>query len=70
MDNDKGKYMTVDRKEIPFCPLMSVGANVDMVCTQERCAWYCGTVKKCSMYILAYNALLDANSKQVPKKRI
>ena len=26
------------KKEIPFCPLLSVGQNVDMVCTQERCA--------------------------------
>lgn len=62
--------MAVDRKEIPFCPLMSVGANIDMVCTQERCAWYMASVKKCSMYLIAYNSLLEANSKQIPKKRI
>lgn len=51
-------------KDIPFCPIMSIGQNIDMVCTQERCAWYVPSVKKCSMYLLAYNALLDANSKQ------
>jgi len=62
--------MTVDKKEIPFCPLMSAGSDIDMVCTQERCAWYIPTVKKCSMYLLAYNALLDANSKQISKKRL
>ena len=28
------------QKDIPFCPLMSVAANVDMVCTQERCLVY------------------------------
>lgn len=57
------------QREIPFCPLMSVGANVDMVCTQERCAWYIPSVKKCSMYLLAYNALLDANAKQAAAKK-
>ncbi len=60
----------VERKEIPFCPLMSAGADKDMVCTQERCGWYLSSVKKCSMYILGYNALLDANDKQFPKKRV
>ncbi len=59
-----------ERKEIPFCPLMSAGSDVDMVCTQERCAWYLSTIKKCSIYIIAFNALLEANLKQVPKKRI
>ncbi|MCI1273445.1 MAG: hypothetical protein LKG27_03315 [Clostridiaceae bacterium] len=56
--------MTDIKKEIPFCPLMSVGAGLDMVCTKERCAWYVSSVKKCSVYMIAYNALLDANSKQ------
>ncbi len=61
----------VDRKEIPFCPLMSAGSEVDMVCTQDRCGWYVPSVKKCSMYILGFNALLEANTKQtMPKQRI
>ncbi len=34
------------KKEIPYCPLLSVGQNVDMVCTQERCAWYMANVKQ------------------------
>ena len=58
------------KREIPFCPLMRVGQDVDMVCTQERCAWYIPNIRKCSMYIMAYNALLEANAKQVTKKRI
>lgn len=62
--------MAVDKKEIPFCPLMSAGSDIDMVCTQDRCAWYIPTVRKCSMYLLAYNALLEANSKQISKKRL
>lgn len=52
------------KKEIPFCPLLSIGTGIDMVCTQERCAWYMANVKKCSMYIMGYNAILDANSKK------
>ncbi|MEE3349927.1 MAG: hypothetical protein VZR09_07795 [Candidatus Gastranaerophilaceae bacterium] len=61
----------VDRKEIPFCPLMSAGSEVDMVCTQDRCGWYVPSVKKCSIYILGFNALLEANTKQtMPKQRI
>ena len=57
------------QKDIPFCPLMSVAANVDMVCTQERCAWYIPNVKKCSMYLLGYNALINANSKQASARK-
>ena len=62
--------MVIDRKEIPFCPLMSAGCDIEKVCTQERCAWYMTSTKKCVMYILGYNSLLEANSKQVPKKRV
>ena len=57
------------KKDIPFCPVLSVGsAGIDMVCTQERCAWYIPSVKKCSLYIMAYNALLAANSRQAAAK--
>ncbi len=54
-------------KNIPFCPLMSAGSDIDKVCTLDRCAWYVPTVKKCSMYMLAYNALLDTTAKQAKK---
>ena len=62
--------MAADRKEIPFCPLMSAGSDIDKVCTQDRCAWYMAPTRKCAVYILGYNSLIDANSKQIPKKRI
>ena len=61
---------TTIKKEIPFCPLLSAGCDIDKVCTRERCAWYMTSIQKCSMYTIAFNALLDANLKQVPKKRI
>ena len=55
-------------KNIPFCPLMSAGSDIDKVCTLERCAWFVPSVKKCSMYMLAYNALLETTAKQQAKK--
>ena len=51
-------------KDIPFCPLMTAGSDIDKVCTQERCAWYIPNVKKCSMYMLAYNALQETTLRQ------
>lgn len=56
------------KKDIPFCPVLSIGTGIDMVCTQERCSWYIPSVKKCSMYIMAYNALLSANYRQAAQK--
>ncbi len=56
-------------KDIPFCPLMSAGSDIDKVCTQERCAWYIPSVKKCSMYMLAYNALQETNLRQQAVKK-
>ncbi|MBQ2611584.1 hypothetical protein IJF81_04245 [bacterium] len=51
----------------PFCPLMSAGSDIDMICTKDRCAWYISSVKKCSVYMIAYDALLDANAKSKKK---
>ncbi len=53
------------KSEIPFCPLLSISTGgIDMVCTQDKCAWYMANVKKCSMYIMGYNALIQANDKK------
>lgn len=27
-------------KNIPYCPLMSAGADFEKVCSQDACAWY------------------------------
>ena len=57
-------------KSLQFCPLMTVGANgIDMVCTGEKCAWYLAGVKKCSVYVMAYNAVLEANQRQKETKK-
>jgi len=54
---------------IPVCPLMSAGTNQDIICSQERCAWYLKNYKTCSVYILAHNAALDIKSKQQQVKK-
>ena len=56
------------KKDIPYCPVLSIGTGIDMVCTQEHCSWYIPSVKKCSIYIMAYNALLSANKTSSTKK--
>lgn len=54
-------------KSIPYCPLMSAGSSIEVVCTQERCAWYLKNYKMCSMYIMAHNAALEISAKQSKK---
>lgn len=56
-----------DKSSIPYCPLMSAGNTIEVVCTQERCAWYLKNYKMCSMYVLAHNAALDIQGKQGKK---
>ncbi|MBQ9246110.1 hypothetical protein IJ182_07580 [bacterium] len=53
--------------KIPFCPLMSAGNTVSVVCAQENCAWYMKNYKTCSVYLLAHNAVLDIKEKQAKK---
>lgn len=52
---------------IPICPLMSAGSDIEIVCAQEKCAWYIKNYKTCSVYLLAHNAALDIKQKQSPK---
>ena len=57
------------QKNIPFCPLMSAGNSVEVVCTEERCAWYLKNYKMCAMYIMAYNSAMEIQSKQSAKRK-
>ena len=59
--------MAEDRT-VTLCPLMSVGSQVEIVCMQENCAWYLKNYKLCSVYMLAYNSMLDVQAKQAAKK--
>ena len=50
--------------QIPVCPLMSAGNEIPILCVQERCAWYLSNLKKCSMYIQGYKAMVDLKDKK------
>lgn len=52
---------------IPICPMMSSGCDVEILCAQEKCAWYMKSYKTCSVYVIGHNAALDIKQKQVPK---
>ncbi len=52
-------------KQIPYCPLMSAGNDLPVVCAQERCAWY--VKQSCSVYLLAYDAAMNIKEKQAKK---
>lgn len=54
-------------KNIPYCPLMSAGSTIEIVCTQDRCAWYLKNYKMCSVYVMAHNAALEVQAKQSKK---
>ena len=55
--------------QIPICPLMSAGNDIPIVCLQERCSWYLSNLKKCSVYILGHNAMLEVKSKVENKQK-
>ncbi len=54
----------INRKKIPYCPLMSAGNQDCRVCLQESCAWYVHSARSCAAYVIAHNNLLDIKSKQ------
>ncbi len=54
---------------IPICPLMSAGNSIEVICAQEKCAWYVKNYKTCSVYLIGHNAVLDIKQKQSPKDK-
>lgn len=53
--------------QIPICPLMSAGNDIQVLCSQDNCAWYMKNYKTCSVYILAHDAALNIKEKQAKK---
>ncbi len=54
-------------KKILCCPLMSAGHTIEVLCSQESCAWYIKNYKMCSMHVIAHNAALEVQAKQRKK---
>ena len=59
--------MSKDKKDVICCPLMSAGKDIEVVCMQEKCAWYLKNYKICSVYMLAYNSAMEVQAKQQGK---
>lgn len=53
---------------IPICPMLSSGTGYDVICAQEKCAWYIKNSRLCSIYVIAHNNMLDIQQKQALKK--
>ncbi len=49
---------------LPICPLMSAGNSIEVICAQDKCAWYVKSYKTCSVFLLGHNAVLDIKQKQ------
>ena len=51
-------------KQIPFCPLKSAGNDIDIICSQDRCAWYIKPYKMCCVYVLGHKAAMEIQKLQ------
>lgn len=53
---------------IPVCPLMSAGNDISIICIQEKCAWYIPNLKKCSVYAIGHESMLEIKDKIANKE--
>lgn len=40
--------------DTPYCPLLSIGKEVPVLCQEELCMWYVKQLKLCSLTVMAY----------------
>lgn len=62
--------------EVPYCPLLSIGKDVPVLCQEELCMWYVKQLKLCSLTVMAYSQALElqtpsagAQTQQVQKSQ-
>ena len=55
-------------KQIPICPLLSAGDDMDRVCARDRCAWYVPSIKACAMNVFVKESITNIKEKQTPKE--
>ena len=48
--------------ETPYCPLLSIGKEVPVMCQEELCMWYVKQLKLCSLTVMAYTNALNIQS--------
>ena len=56
------------KNNIPACPMMGIGKESEVLCTQDACAWFVKSYKMCAVYLLGHNAAMDIKLKQAPKQ--
>ena len=61
--------------ETPYCPLLSIGKEVPVLCQEELCMWYVKQLKLCALTVTAYANALNlqmpqtAGSPQTPVQK-
>ena len=45
--------------ETPYCPLLSIGKEVPVLCQEELCMWYVKQLKLCAITVTAYSNALN-----------
>ena len=50
--------------ETPYCPLLSIGKEVPIVCQEELCMWYVKQLKLCAITVTAYANALNLQAPQ------
>ena len=52
--------------ETPYCPLLSIGKDVPVLCQEELCMWYVKQLKLCAITETAYSNALNLQMPQAP----
>ncbi len=61
--------------ETPYCPLLSIGKEVPVLCQEELCMWYVKQLKLCAITVTAYANALNlqmpqaSNAPQTPVQK-
>ena len=45
--------------DTPYCPLLSIGKEVPVLCQEELCMWYVKQLKLCSLTVMAYTNAIN-----------
>ena len=45
--------------EVPYCPLLSIGKDIPVLCQEDLCMWYVKQLKLCSLTVMAYSQALE-----------
>lgn len=49
--------------ETPYCPLLSIGKELPVLCQEDLCMWYIKQLKLCSITVQAYTDAINLEVK-------